>query len=123
MKDQEIVTYILFDKSFASSDQSSRGIADSALQSFGLSKGSAILGSVTKILPVDDIHIEGIASSDASLVVGRSLTERLSVSYDFNLFNNSGIIKVRYEFGKGFSVQSRNAFDTNGIELLYSFER
>ena len=123
MKDQEIVTYILFDKSFASSDQSSRGIADSALQSFGLSRGSAILGSVTKILPVDDIHIEGIASDDASLVVGRSLTERLSVSYDFNLFNNSGIIKVRYEFGKGFSVQSRNAFDTNGIELLYSFER
>ena len=78
---------------------------------------------MTKILPVDDIHIEGIASDDASLVVGRSLTERLSVSYDFNLFNNSGIIKVRYEFGKGFSVQSRNAFDTNGIELLYSFER
>ncbi len=123
MEDREIIAYILFDKSFASSDESSRGIADKALRSFGLSRGSAILGSMTEILPVDEIHFEGGVNNDASLVVGRSLTEQLSVNYDFNLINNAGTIKVRYEFGKGFSVQSRSSFDTNGLELLYSFER
>ncbi len=124
MEDREIITYILFDKSLAPSDESSRGVVDSALQSFGLSKGSAILGSVTGILPVDEVHFEGgTGDDDAALVVGRSLTEQLSLNYDFNLFKNSGSIRVQYEFGKGFSVQSRNSFDSNSIELLYSFER
>ena len=123
MEDREIITYILFDKSFDSSDESSRGIADSALRSFGFSRGTRILGGVTEILPVDDLHFEGGTGEDAALVVGRSLTDQLSLSYDFNLLKNSGTIRVRYEFGKGFSVQSRNSFDSNSIELLYSFER
>ena len=123
MEDREIITYILFDKSFDSSDESSRGIADSALQSFGLSRGSAFLGGVTDILPVDEMHFDGGGGDGAALVVGRSLTDQLSLSYDFNLLKNSGTIRVRYEFGKGFSVQSRNSFDSSSIELLYSFER
>jgi translocation and assembly module TamB len=124
MEDRQIITYILFDKSLAPSDESSRGVVNSALQSFGLSKGNAILGSVTGILPVDEVHFEGgTGDDDAALVVGRSLTEQLSLNYDFNLFKNSGSIRVQYEFGKGFSVQSRNSFDSNSIELLYSFER
>ncbi|MGI9538065.1 MAG: translocation/assembly module TamB domain-containing protein [Desulfocapsaceae bacterium] len=123
MEDREIIAYILFDKSFDSSDKSSRGIADSALQSFGVSRGSAILGGMTGMLPVDDLRLEAGSGEDAALVVGRSLTDQLSLSYDFNLLKNSGTIRVRYEFGKGFSVQSRNSFDSNSIELLYSFER
>jgi autotransporter translocation and assembly factor TamB len=75
-------------------------------------------------MPVDELHFEGgLGDDDASLVVGKSLTEQLSVSYDFNLFKNAGFFRVRYEFGRGFSVQSRNSFDSNGIEFLYSFER
>jgi len=123
MEDREIVTYILFDKSFDSSDESSRGVADSALQSFGLSRGNAFLGGVTDILPVDEMRFDGGGADGAALVVGRSLTDQLSLSYDFNLLKNSGTIRVRYEFGKGFSVQSRNSFDSSSIELLYSFER
>ena len=123
MEDREIITYILFDKSFDSSDESSRGVADSALQSFGLSRGNAFLGGVTDILPVDEMRLDGGGGDGAALVVGRSLTDQLSLSYDFNLLKNSGTIRVRYEFGKGFAVQSRNSFDSNSIELLYSFER
>jgi translocation and assembly module TamB len=124
MEDRDILAYILLDQSFISSDNSSKGVVDKALAGFGVGSPNALFSGVTEIMPVDELHFEGgLGDDDASLVVGKSLTEQLSVSYDFNLFKNAGFFRVRYEFGRGFSVQSRNSFDSNGIEFLYSFER
>ncbi len=124
MEDREIVAYILLDKSFASSDGDSRGVVDAALSLIASGEGSDLLGGVANILPVDTVQFAGgIGADDPSLVVGKKLTENLSVGYDFNLFQNKGFFKVRYYFGRGFSIESRNSVESNGVEFLYSFER
>jgi translocation and assembly module TamB len=124
MAENDIVAYLLLDKPIAAGDDSSRGIVNEAISAVGLAAGNDILGDITGFLPIDDLHLEGSADrGGASLVLGKRLTDELSISYDFNLFEHAAAFRVRYEFGRGFSVQSRNSIESNGVELLYSFER
>jgi translocation and assembly module TamB len=124
MAENDIVAYLLLDKPIAAGDDSSRGIVNEAISAVGLAAGNDILGDITGFLPIDDLHLEGSADrGGASLVLGKRLTDDLSISYDFNLFEHAAAFRVRYEFGRGFSVQSRNSIESNGVELLYSFER
>lgn len=125
MEEADILAYILLDKPLSSEGaRGSEGFINSAVQAIGLGKGSDLLTDVSSMLPVDDIRVEGsIESQETSVVVGKRLSKDLSVSYDYNLFKNAGSFRVRYDFGKGFSVESRNSLDSNGVELLYSLER
>jgi len=125
MTENNILAYILLDKPFTTEgDEGTKGLVNSAAKAIGLGKGSDLITDVSSILPVDDIRVEGgIDTQETSLVVGKNLSEDLSVSYDYNLFNNAGSFRVRYEFDKGFSVESRNSIESNAVELLYSFER
>ncbi|MEJ2521008.1 MAG: translocation/assembly module TamB [Desulfuromonadales bacterium] len=125
MEESDILAYILLDKPISSEGTAgSEGLLNSAVEALGLSKGSALLSDVSSMLPVDDIRVEGsIDSQETTVVVGKKLSKDLSVSYDYNLFKNAGLFRVRYEFGKGFSVESRNSIESNAVELLYSLER
>lgn len=125
MEDADILAYILLDKPLSSEGTGgSEGLLNSAAEAIGLGKGSELLSDVSSMLPVDDIRVEGsIESQETTVVVGKKLSDELSVSYDYNLFKNAGSFRVRYEFGKGFSVESRNSVESNAVELLYSLER
>ncbi len=125
MAENDIVAYLLLDKPIAAAgDENSRGIVNEAITAVGLAAGNDILGDITGFMPIDDLHLEGSADQGgASLVLGKRLTDDLSISYDFNLFEHAAAFRVRYEFGHGFSVQSRNSIESNSVELLYSFER
>ena len=123
MEDADILAYILLDQPL-SGDQRNAGVISAAAEAIGLGKGTRLLTDVSSRLSVDDIRVEGrMESEDTSLVVGKNLSEQLSVSYDYNLFKNAGSFRVRYQFGKGFSVESRNSLESNAVELLYSLER
>lgn len=125
MEKSDILTYLVLDNPFGSGGGGgATGLINSAGRALGFGKGSDLLGNVNSILPVDQIRVEGVLDKEeTSLVVGKNLSKDLSVSYDYNLFNNAGSFRVRYEFGKGFSVESRNSFESNAVELMYSFER
>lgn len=124
MPDNDIVAYLLLDKPIGSGDDQARGLVSEAMSAVGLAAGNVLLDEITGILPIDDLHLEGSAESRrASLVVAKRLTDQLSISYDFNLFEHAGAFRVRYEFGRGFSVQSRSSVEANGLEVLYTFER
>ncbi len=70
---------------------------------------------------VDEINFtKSGKGSDVSLVVGRRVTDRLTVSYDFNLFENAGHFRVNYSLQNGFSLEMKNSVDAIGVELLYS---
>jgi len=99
------------------------GAVGAAISAIGKNKGNKILGTIGGAFAVDDLKIDGSGSDDTSLVVGKQLMDKLYISYDFNLYKNAGFFRIRYDFGKGFSVESNNSIDSNGLNLLYSFER
>ncbi|MBT8362858.1 MAG: translocation/assembly module TamB domain-containing protein [Deltaproteobacteria bacterium] len=124
MDDSEIIAYIVLDKSTGSVGSEDGSLLRSATQALGLSVGDSLLDGVSELGLVDDISFStGDASEDVSLVVGRRLTEQLYISYDFNVFRNAGFFNVRYDFGKGFSVESKNSTQSNRVSFIYSFER
>lgn len=120
MEDAEIVSYLVTGSSLQSADS---GAVAAALNALGTSTGNRLLGGVGERLSLDDVRIGGGGEDDTSLVLGKRLSEDLYISYDFNLYKNAGFFTIRYDFGRGFSVESRNSIDSNGIILFYSFER
>jgi len=123
MDDADIISYIVVGTSLRSSGEGEGGAVGAAISAIGKNKGNKILGTIGGAFAVDDLKIDGSGSDDTSLVVGKQLMDKLYISYDFNLYKNAGFFRIRYDFGKGFSVESNNSIDSNGLNLLYSFER
>ena len=123
MEESRILSYILLDKSSASGEGES-GIIGAAAASIGLGGEDGVLGKMGELLPLDEMRITGSGlSDDSSLVVGKKLTENLSIRYDYSLFKNIGYFKIRYNFGHGVAAETKSSTETNGVDLLYSFER
>jgi translocation and assembly module TamB len=123
MDDADIISYIVVGTSMSSSDGSESGAVGAALSAITKNRGNKILGDIGGAFAVDDLKIKGSGSDDASLVVGKQMLEDLYMSYDFNLYKNAGYFTIRYDFGRGFSVESKNSMESTGVNLLYSFER
>jgi len=123
MTDEDIIAYLVIGRPLSASTEGDKGAILAAAQLVGMKGGNNILGNLKERLPLDTLRLEGSDADSTSLVVGKYLAEDLFISYDFNLFKNTGFFKVRYDFGKGFSVESRNSSVSNGLSLLYSFEK
>ncbi len=123
MDEADIVAYIVVGTSISSADSSESGAVGAALSAITMKQGNKILGNIGGLFPVDDLKLEGSGTDGTSLVVGKRLMDDLYISYDFNLYKNAGFFRIRYDFGKGFSVESKNSIDSNRVNLLYSFER
>ena len=123
MEESRILAYLLLDKSSVSGEGEST-IVSAAAGSIGLGGEDGLLGKVGGLLPVDEMRLTGSgAADDSSLVLGKKLTDELSIRYDYSLFKNIGYFKIRYNFGNGMAVESKSSTEANGIDLLYSFER
>lgn len=123
MEDSVILTQILLEKSSAS-DEGESGIIGAAAASIGLAGEDGVLGKMGELLPVDEMRITGSGlSDDSSLVLGKKLTENLSIRYDYSLYKNIGYFKIRYNFGHGVAAETKSSAEVNGVDLLYSFER
>ena len=122
MDDSDIIAYIVVGTSMSASSDSEGGALGAALNVISKNQGNKILGDIGGAFAVDDLKLEGSGSDDRSLVVGKRLMDDLYISYDFNLYKNSGYFRIRYDFGRGFSVEGINSMESNGVNLLYSFE-
>lgn len=122
MSDSEIVAYLLLDQASVATGESS-GLLGTAANAVGASAGNEVLGDIGQLLPVDDFVLGGDIYSDPSLVVGKRLSKEIYLSYDFSLLDNRGYFKIRYDFGRGFFLETKSSSESNGVDLFYSFER
>lgn len=124
MSETEILSYMILGHSLAGSDAGDESILASAADTLGLKGGTAFFGKLGDLLSLDDVHLEGSANKeDISLVVGKHLTKDIYVGYDVNMYSQLGQFWVRYDLGKGFSVQTFSSAQSTGADLLFSFEK
>ncbi len=70
------------------------------------------------------MHMEGGSSTeDASIVIGKRLTDDIFLGYDYNFFKSTSEFIFRYELGRGFYIESRSSADANSGDLFYTFEK
>lgn len=58
-----------------------------------------------------------------SFVVGKQITQKISVHYSIGLFNPISILNVRYRINPHWAIQSETSTIDSGADLLYEFER
>jgi len=61
--------------------------------------------------------------STTSFVVGKKLSDDISIHYSIGLFNPVSILNLRYQLSKNWAVQSETSTFDNGADILYSIER
>ncbi|WP_136796548.1 translocation/assembly module TamB domain-containing protein [Desulfosediminicola ganghwensis] len=123
MDDTDILAYMVVGRSMSNTGQQDENLLSSAALALGLETSVGLVDRLTSLLPIDDMYIEGTTSEEMSLVVGKKLTDELYIGYDHNFFDQLGEWLLRYDLGKGFSVETRSSTEATGADILYSFER
>ena len=124
MDDGDILAYMVVGHSMSDLKEGEGGMLQAAASTIGLGEGAGLVTTLTGLLPVDEMHLEGTEEDgDMALVVGKKLTDRLYIGYDHNFFDQKGAFRASYDLGYGFSVVSRSSAEMNAADLFYSIER
>ncbi len=124
MEDAQILTFLVVGRSSSRENSGDEKNGGSAVESLGILGLDAVLGKLGNKMLIDEVHLEGGKDSeDMSIVVGKNITEDLFIGYDHNFFDSVGEFRVRYDLGKGFSVETRSSVNSTSGDLLYSIER
>ncbi len=85
---------------------------------------------LTKKLGLTEINIAPVqtfnpttsqSESTQSFIVGKKITDKISVHYSVGIFNPVSILNVRYDINKHWAVQSENSTIDNGADVFYEF--
>lgn len=124
MDEGDILAYMVVGHSMSDVKEGEGGMLQAAASTIGLEEGAGLVTTLTGLLPVDEMHLEGTEKDgDYSLVVGKKVTDRLYIGYDHNFFDQKGSFLASYDLGLGFSVVTRSSADSNAADIFYSIER
>lgn len=124
MDEGDILAYMVVGHSMSDLKEGEGGMLQAAASTIGMEEGAGLVTTLTGLLPVDEMHLEGTEKDgDMALVVGKKLTDRLYIGYDHNFFDQKGSFRASYDLGYGFSVVSRSSADMNAADLFYSIDR
>lgn len=123
MSDSDILAYLIIGHSVETSNSEEDGLLMTAATALGIGATAEFMEEFGSIIPVDDVHLEGGTSTeDASIVVGKRLTDNLYIGYDYNFYQATSEFILRYNLGKGFYIETQSSSDANGADIFYSFE-
>ncbi|MFV0437265.1 MAG: translocation/assembly module TamB domain-containing protein [Desulfopila sp.] len=123
MEESDILAYMVVGRAMSDVGEQDTSLVSSAAMALGLDKKMGPLSELIGLLPVDDVYLEGDKEEDMSLVVGKHLTRQLYIGYGHNFFNQEGEVRLRYDLGSGFAIETRSSGERTGTDLVYSFDR
>jgi len=123
MEESDILAYMVVGRAMSDVGQQDESLISSAAMALGMDKQLGAFGELSELLPVDEVYIEGDRGDEMSLVVGKHLTRELFIGYGHNFFNQEGEVRLRYNLGAGFAIETRSSGERTGTDLIYSFER
>lgn len=128
----DILSFLLLGKPASQAGSSGGQLLMTAVSSMDLGKGvkgTQLLTQLKDKLAID-IDIQNISTFDrqtgtisdtTALVLGKSLTKRLYLSYNIGLFEDDiNVLTLRYILNKFFSIQITSSSASNGIDFLYT---
>lgn len=132
LSDADILSMLLLGKPANQAGSSGGKLLMTAVSTLDLgkgAKGAALLTQLKDKLGID-IDIQNIStynkqtntiSDTTALVLGKSLTKRLYLSYNIGLFEDDiNVLTLRYLLNKFFIIQVTSSSVSNGIDFLYT---
>jgi len=117
--DADILSYLLVDRPAATAD----GVDGSAISGAAVAMGlQSLTQGIAPGLSLDEVGLEGAGGDDTAMVAGKKLSEDFYVRYTYGLFSRIGTLLIRYDIGRGFSIEAGSG-EQQTLDLLYSIDR
>ncbi len=119
--ESDVISFLLVDRPATTTE----GVDSTAISSAALAMGMRSLlpnAGDGSGLGLDEVGLQGVGSEDTEVVAGKRFGDDLYVRYRFGLFSRIGTLLVRYDIGRGFSIEAGSG-EQQTLDLLYSIDR
>ncbi len=126
MSDENRLSWLVLGRGTeAGASRAEQAVLGDAALALGL-KGTALLTErIGEKLGLDEFSVgsaPGEPANQAQLTIGKYLNPRLFVSYGVGLFQPGYSLKLNYDIGRGFELQTETGTQS-GADLIYTIER
>jgi len=129
----DILSYLILGRPLQAGNQQESQVLLAAASSLGNgnNEGAKLLKQVQKKLGIDDLHLTNETTFDpnnysfkdnTALLIGKSVSKRIYISYSVALQQATNIFRVRYLIQKNWNLQVQTDGNNSGIDLLWTTE-
>lgn len=123
MEQSQVMSYLLTGRPLEGSNKSDANRIAQALALYGLEKGSGVTEKIGDKLGVDEITVgSDWETDDASLMLGKQLSDRLYLTYAIGLFDAVSTVMLRYTLTRQLHLEARSSSEANSIDLIWEKE-
>lgn len=138
----DILSMLLLGKpiSQASDEGSDSAFSSSQLLISAISKlnlggglnGQQLTEQLKHTFGIDELNLENQSAYDSNtdtvtdntaLVIGKSLSSKLSMHYSMGLSQNTNILKIKYQVTPRWAIQTETNGNTNGVDIIYNYHK
>lgn len=96
----------------------------SAFYKLGIQKNTPVLNTLTSTLGIQDVYFDVQGQQVSSLLVGRSLTDKLYVRYAKDLTGQqNNAVQFFYQLTNKWLLKTNSGDDNSSVDLIYRLER
>ncbi len=123
MEESQIMSYLLTGRPLESGSKSDASRIAQALALYGLEKGSGVTEKIGDKIGVDDISVgSDWETDDASLMLGKQLSDRLYLTYAIGLFDAVSTVMLRYTLTRSLHLEARSSSEANSLDIIWEKE-
>ena len=123
MEPSQIMSYLLTGRPLEGGTQSDANRIAQALAVYGLEKGSGVTEKIGDRLGVDEITVgSDWETEDASLMLGKQLSDRLYLTYAIGLFDAVSTVMLRYTLTRSLHLEARSSSEANSLDVIWEKE-
>ncbi|MDF1630368.1 MAG: translocation/assembly module TamB domain-containing protein [Alcanivoracaceae bacterium] len=124
MEESEIMAWLLTGRGLAGGSESDNAMIAQALAVYGLEQGSGVTKKIGDKLGLDEIAVgSDWETSDASLMLGKQISDRLYLRYAIGLFDAVSTVMLRYTLSRRLHLEAQSDSNRQSLDLIYQVER
>ncbi len=124
MEESEIMAWLLTGRGLSGTSETDNAMIAQALAVYGLEKGSGVTEKIGEKVGLDEITVgSNWETTDASLMLGKQISNRLYLRYAIGLFDALSTVMLRYTVSRRVHLEAQSGSDQQSIDLIYQIER
>ena len=124
MEESEIMAWLLTGRGLSGSSATDNAMIAQALAVYGLERGSGVTSRIGETLGLDEVRLgSDWENTDASLMLGKQISDRLYLRYAIGLFDALSTVMLRYTVSRKVHLEAQSGSDRQSIDLIYQIER
>jgi translocation and assembly module TamB len=122
MSESDALAYLILNRPLQRSDNLASEQLSGAAVALGLANMLPVTEQLRDTLGLDEIEFAGMTRESSVVTAGKRIGDDFYIRYTYGLFERIGRFVIRYNIGRGFSLEAGSGQEQT-IDLLYSVDR